>query len=157
MASTSEKLELKVVGTRPIRPDGVDKVTGRANFGADMKMAGMLHGRVKRSPHPHARILKIDTTKALALPGVRAVVTAADFPEITSEEAFVGEGPMNFRDLSRNIMARDKVLYEGHAVAAVAAMTQEIASHALELIEVTYEVLPFVIDFDEAMAPDAPI
>jgi len=71
MASTSEKLELRVVGTRPIRPDGVDKVTGRANFGADMKMAGMLHGRVKRSPHPHARILKIDASKALALPGVR--------------------------------------------------------------------------------------
>jgi CO/xanthine dehydrogenase Mo-binding subunit len=92
MASISEKLELKVVGTRPIRPDGVDKVTGRANFGADMKMPGMLYGRIKRSPHPHARILKIDVEKALALPGVRTVVTSADFPEIRSEEAFVGEG-----------------------------------------------------------------
>ena len=71
MASTSEKLELKIVGTRPIRPDGVDKVTGRANFGADMKMAGMLHGRIKRSPHPHARVLRIDTVKALALPVLR--------------------------------------------------------------------------------------
>jgi CO/xanthine dehydrogenase Mo-binding subunit len=157
MASTSEKLELKVVGTRPIRPDGVDKVTGRANFGADMKMAGMLHGRVKRSPHPHARILKIDTSKALALPGVRAVVTAADFPEIKSEEAFVGEGPMNFRDLSRNVMARDKALYEGHAVAAVAATSPIIAAEAVELIEVEYEVLPYVIDVEDAMVEGAPV
>jgi CO/xanthine dehydrogenase Mo-binding subunit len=157
MASTSEKLELKVVGTRPIRPDGVDKVTGRANFGADMKMAGMLHGRVKRSPHPHARILKIDVSKASALPGVRGVVTAADFPEIKSEEAFVGEGPMNFRDLSRNVMARDKVLYEGHAVAAVAATSPMIAAEAVDLIEVEYEVLPYVIDVEDAMVEGAPV
>src|SRR5271163_3889780 len=157
MASTSEKLELKIVGTRPIRPDGVDKVVGRANFGADMKMPGMLHGRIKRSPHPHARILKIDTSKALALPGVRAGVTSADFPEISSEEAFVGEGPMNFRDLSRNVMARDKVLYEGHAVAAVAATSSIIAAEALDLIEIEYEVLPFVIDVEDAMMPDAPV
>jgi CO/xanthine dehydrogenase Mo-binding subunit len=157
MASTAEKLELKIVGTRPIRPDGVDKVTGRANFGADMKMAGMLHGRIKRSPHPHARILKIDASKALALPGVRAVVTAADFPEIKSEEAFVGEGPMNFRDLSRNVIARDKALYEGHAVAAVAAVSPLVAAEAVELIEVEYEPLPYVIDVEDAMAPDAPV
>ena len=117
----------------------------------------MLWGKIKRSPHAHARILSIDTSAAEALPGVKAVVTAADFPEITSEEAFVGEGPMNFRDLSRNIMARDKALYEGHAVAAVAAVTQEIANQALDLIDVTYEVLPFVIDVEDAMAPDAPI
>ncbi|HEX3863347.1 MAG TPA: xanthine dehydrogenase family protein molybdopterin-binding subunit [Stellaceae bacterium] len=149
--------QLKVVGTRPIRPDGVDKVTGRANFGADMKMPGMLHGRIKRSPYPHARILGINVEKAKALPGVRAVVTSADFPEIRSEEAFVGEGPMNFRDLSRNVMARDKVLYEGHAVAAVAATNPIIAAEALDLIEVEYEVLPYVIDVEEAMMPDAPI
>src|SRR5436190_1833946 len=107
----------KIVGTRPIRPDGVDKVTGRANFGADMVMPGMLWGKVKRSPHAHARIMSINTEKARALPGVKAVVTWEDFPPIPSEEAFVGEGPMNFRDLSRNCMARDKVLYDGHAVA----------------------------------------
>src|SRR5258705_9278743 len=95
---------LKVVGTRPIRPDGVDKVIGRAVFAADTRVAGMLWGKIKRSPHAHARILSIDTSAAKALPGVKAVLTAADFPEITSEEAFVGEGPMNFRDLSRNIM-----------------------------------------------------
>src|SRR5438874_3312929 len=132
----------KVVGTRPIRPDGVDKVTGRANFGADMVMPGMLWGKVKRSPHAHARIVSINADKALRLPGVKAVVSAADFPEIPSEEAFVGEGPMNFRDLSYNCMARGKVLYEGHAVAAVAAISQAIAEEAAELIEVDYEVLP---------------
>ena len=149
--------DLRVVGTRPVRPDGVDKVTGRAMFGADMVMPGMLWGKVKRSPHAHARIVSIDPSKALALPGVRAVVTAADFPDIPSEEAFVGEGPMNFRDLSRNCMARDKVLYEGHAVAAVAAISQAICDEALELIDVTYEVLPYVIDVEAAMAEDAPI
>src|SRR5216684_1841035 len=147
----------KVVGTRPIRPDGVDKVTGRANFGADMVMPGMLWGKVKRSPHAHARIMSINTEKARALPGVKAVVTWEDFPPIPSEEAFVGEGPMNFRDLSRNCMARDKVLYDGHAVAAVAATSVAIADEAVELIEVEYEVLPHVIDVEAAMASDAPV
>ncbi len=149
--------DLRVVGTRPVRPDGVDKVTGRAMFGADMVMAGMLWGKVKRSPHAHARIVSIDASKALALPGVRAVVTADDFPDIPSEEAFVGEGPMNFRDLSRNCMARGKALYEGHAVAAVAAISQAVADEALELIDVKYEVLPYVIDVEAAMADDAPV
>jgi CO/xanthine dehydrogenase Mo-binding subunit len=152
-----DKATLKIVGTRPIRPDGVDKVIGRASFGADMTMPGMLWGKVKRSPHAHARIVKIDTSKAAALPGVQAVVTSADFPNIPNEEAFVGEGPMNFRDLSRNCMARDKVLYDGHAVAAVAAMSQSIADEALDLIEVEYEVLPHVIDVEAAMADDAPV
>jgi CO/xanthine dehydrogenase Mo-binding subunit len=149
--------DLKVVGTRPIRPDGVDKVTGRAVFAADTRASGMLWGKIKRSPHAHARIISIDTSKAEALPGVKAVVTAADFPDIPSEEAFVGEGPMNFRDLSLNVMARTKALYEGHAVAAVAASTQAIADAALELIDVQYEVLPFVIDVEDAMKDDAPI
>src|ERR1700720_1887479 len=152
-----DKASLRVVGTRPIRPDGVDKVIGRAAFGADMTMPGMLWGRVKRSPHAHARIKSINTSKASALPGVKAVVTAADFPEIASEEAFVGEGPMNFRDLSYNCMARGKVLYDGHAVAAVAATSPAIAEEALDLIEVKYEVLPHVIDVEEAMKPDAPV
>jgi CO/xanthine dehydrogenase Mo-binding subunit len=148
---------LKVVGTRPIRPDGVDKVTGRAVFAADTRASGMLWGKILRSPHAHARIVSIDTSKAEALPGVRAVVTSADFPNIPSEEAFVGEGPMNFRDLSCNVIARDKALYEGHAVAAVAATTQAIADEALALIDVKYDVLPFVIDVEEAMADNAPI
>ena len=122
-----------------------------------MVMPGMLWGKVKRSPHAHARIVSIDASKALKLPGVKAVVTADDFPDIPSEEAFVGEGPMNFRDLSRNCLARGKALYEGHAVAAVAAISQAVADEALELIEVKYEVLPHVIDVEAAMAPDAPI
>ncbi|HEX3994701.1 MAG TPA: xanthine dehydrogenase family protein molybdopterin-binding subunit [Acetobacteraceae bacterium] len=148
---------LKVVGTRPIRPDGVDKVTGRAIFAADTRASGMLWGKILRSPHAHAKIVSIDTTKAEKLPGVQAVVTAKDFPEIANEEAFVGEGPMNFRDLSCNVMARTKALYEGHAVAAVAATTQAIADEALALIDVKYDVLPFVIDVEDAMADNAPV
>ncbi|HEX6442184.1 MAG TPA: xanthine dehydrogenase family protein molybdopterin-binding subunit [Stellaceae bacterium] len=149
--------KLKVVGTRPIRPDGVEKVMGRANFGADMVMPGMLWGKIKRSPHAHARIVSINAEKALKLPGVKALVTAADFLEIPSEEAFMGEGPMNFRDLSYNCMARGKVLYDGHAVAAVAATSPAIAEEAADLIEVRYEVLPYVIDVEEAMQQDAPV
>jgi CO/xanthine dehydrogenase Mo-binding subunit len=157
MTFIEKKSNLKVVGTRPIRPDGVEKVTGRAAFGADFAMAGMIFGKVKRSPHAHARIVSIKAEKALALKGVLAVVTSADFPNIPSEEAFVGEGPMNFRDLSYNCMARGKVLYDGHAVAAVAATSEAIANAALDLIEVDYEVLPHVIDVEAAMAPDAPL
>jgi CO/xanthine dehydrogenase Mo-binding subunit len=149
--------DLKVVGTRPVRPDGVEKVTGRAQFGADMRMAGMLWGKVLRSPHAHAKIISIDTSKAEKLPGVKGVITSKDFPHIPSEEAFVGEGPMNFRDLARNCMAWDKALYEGHAVAAVAASTPAIADAALALIDVKYEVLPHVIDVEDAMKDDAPI
>src|ERR1700676_3863468 len=152
-----DKASLMVVGTRPIRPDGIDKVIGRAAFGADMTMPGMLWGKVLRSPHAHARIKSIKTDKAAALPGVRAVVTSADFPEIASEEAFVGEGPMNFRDLSYNCMARGKVLYDGHAVAAVAATSPAIAEEAIDLIEVEYQVLPHVIDVEAAMAANAPV
>jgi CO/xanthine dehydrogenase Mo-binding subunit len=152
-----DKEALKVVGTRPIRPDGVDKVIGRATFGADTTMPGMLWGKVKRSPHAHARIVKINVDKALKVPGVRAIVTAADFPDIPNEEAFVGEGPMNFRDLSRNCMARDKALYDGHAVAAVAATSVSAAEEAVDLIEVEYQVLPHVIDVEAAMVDGAPV
>src|SRR6202790_2056060 len=152
-----DKSALRLVGTRPIRPDGVDKVTGRANFGADMTMPGMLWGRVKRSPHAHARILSIKMEKALALPGVKAVVTRADFPDVSPERAHIGAAPHNLRDLSLNCMAKGKVLYEGHAVAAVAATSQAIAELALDLIEVEYEVLPHVMDVEAAMAPDAPL
>src|SRR5260370_25693105 len=125
----------KVVGTRPIRPDGVDKVTGRANFGADMVMPGMLWGKVKRSPHAHARIMSINIDKALKFPGVKAIVTSDDFPPIASEAAFVGEGPMNFPDLCRTCLGPAKVLYDGHAVAAVAATSPSIDDEALGLSE----------------------
>jgi len=152
-----DKAGLKIVGTRPIRPDGVDKVTGRANFGADMVMPGMLWGRIKRSPHAHARILGINVEKALALPGVKAVITRADFPDISRERAQLGASPHNLRDLSRNCMAQGKALYEGHAVAAVAATSPAIAEEALDLIEVDYEVLPHVMDVEAAMADGAPL
>ena len=157
MNFVANKADLKVVGTRPIRPDGIDKVTGKAQFGADLTMAGMLVGKIKRSPHAHARIVSIDTSKALALAGVKAVITSADIPDIPSEEALVGEGPTNFRDMSLNCMARGKVLYEGHALAAVAATSSAIADAAIALIDVTYEVLPHVIDAEAAMADDAPL
>ena len=147
----------KWVGKRPIRPDGVEKVTGRANFGADFALPGMLVGKILRSPHPHARIVSIDARKALALPGVKAVVTSRDMPDIPSEEAFTGEEPTNYRYLSHNVLARGKALYDGHAIAAVAATTGPIADRALALIDVDYEVLPHVIGVEEAMKPDAPL
>jgi CO/xanthine dehydrogenase Mo-binding subunit len=141
------KRKFNVVGTRPDRPDGLDKVTGRARFGADATMPGMLIGRVLRSPHAHARIRSIDARAALKLPGVKAVVTRDDFPEPTAD----------LRDVWRNIMAREKALYDGHAVAAVAAVSASIARQALKLIKVDYQVLPHVTDVDEAMKPGAPV
>ena len=152
-----EAVALRVVGTRPIRPDGADKVLGRANFGADLQLPGMLTGRVKRSPHAHARILKIDATAARALPGVKAVVSAADFPDLDAIATHLGETATTLRDIGRNTMARDKALYVGHPVAAVAATSPEVAEEALALIDVQYEVLPHVIDVEAAMAPDAPV
>jgi CO/xanthine dehydrogenase Mo-binding subunit len=147
----------KWVGTRPVRPDGVPKVTGTAQYGSDMAMPGMLTGRILRSPHAHARIRGIDASKAAALPGVKAIITAQDFPEQKFEYVGPERVAQNFWHMTRNIMAREKVLYEGHAVAAVAAASKSIADAALALIEVDYEVLPHVIDVDEAMKPDAPL
>ncbi len=147
----------RVVGTRPIRPDGVDKVTGRAIYGADARLPNMLEGRIKRSPHPHARILRIDASRALALEGVKAVVTSDDFVDLPAQEVAAGDGSMDFRSLSLNLMARGKVLYEGHPVAAVAATTGQIAEEALDLIDVEYEALPHVIDIEAAMASGAPV
>src|SRR5688500_16887835 len=146
-----------VVGTRTVRPDGVDKVTGRARFAADFNLPGQLVGRVLRSPHPHARIISIDTSKAEALPGVKAVITRDDFADQASELIPAGEMMMNYRDVVRNVMAREKALYEGHAVAAVAATSVAVAKKALKLIDVKYEVLPHVIDVVEAMSPNAPV
>ena len=147
----------KWVGTRPVRPDGVPKVTGAAKFGADYHLPGMLYGKVLRSPHAHARIRSIDTSRAQALPGVKAVMTGTDLPD----HPFAYVGPerlaVNFWHVTRNIMAREKVLYEGHAVAAVAAISASIANRALALIDVDYEPLLHVIDVEEAMAEDAPL
>jgi len=152
----SEK-KLKVIGTSPVRPDGVPKVTGLAQYGADFSLPGMLWGKILRSPHAHARIRSIDTSKAQALTGVKAVITSADFPEQKFEYVGPERIAVNYWHMTRNIMAREKVLYEGHAVAAVAATSKAIAEEALRLIEVDYEVLPHVIDVDQAMQPDAPL
>ena len=149
--------KFKIVGTRPIRHDGIDKVTGRARYGADVNLPGMLHGKVLRSPHAHARILGIDTTRAAALPGVKAIVTGADMPPVKSKTEQAGEGTSNPRHLSDNILAKGKALYTGHAIAAVAATSPHVAEEALKLIDVRYEVLPPVLDVRAAMRPDAPI
>ena len=153
----SEKKEYKVIGTRPIRHDGVDKVTGRAIYGADFQITGLLHGRVLRSPHAHARIVSIDTSRAEALPGVKGVVTAQDLPTAQDKMADLGEGAVNLKYLCDNILASDKALYKGHAIAAVAATNPHIAEEACELIDIEYEVLPPVLEVRQAMEPDAPI
>ncbi len=155
--SDAKSKDLKWVGARTLRPDGVDKVTGRARFGADLYLPNMLVGKVLRSPHPHAWIRGIDVSKALALKGVKAIVTRDDFDDLPSEFVPAGEMMVNYRDMVRNVLAREKVLYEGHAVAAVAAVSESAARRALKLIEVDYEPLPHVLDVVEAMEPDAPL
>jgi xanthine dehydrogenase molybdenum-binding subunit len=157
MATAKQQPNWKVLGTRPIRHDGTDKVTGRAKYGADVQMAGLLHGRFLRSPHSHANIKAIDISKAAAYPGVKAVITADHLPSDP-------EGPVTFGDqylLTRHtymyekLLARDKVLYKGHPIAAVAALNPHIAEEALALIQVEYEPLPSILDGREAMKEDA--
>lgn len=134
----------KWIDKRTIRPDGVDKVTGRAAFGADSKQPDMLWGKILRSPHAHAYIKSINTTKAASLPGVKAVISSQDMVEFPWDQP----APLGIQDLryiSRNVMAREKVLYGGHAVAAVAATSAKSAADAIKLIEVEYEVLAWVI------------
>ncbi|HLZ70221.1 MAG TPA: xanthine dehydrogenase family protein molybdopterin-binding subunit [Dehalococcoidia bacterium] len=145
----------RVLGTRPIRHDGLDKVTGRARYGADIHLPGMLHGKVLRSPYAHARIKQIDASKALALPGVRAVISGVDFPILHDRQIDFGETLGNVRVVAENAMAKGKALYKGHAVAAVAATSPSIAEEALKLIEVEYEPLPVVLTWREAMAEGA--
>ena len=150
--------EFDVVGTRPIRHDGPDKVMGRARYAADIHPTGLLHGKLLRSPHPHAVIKSIDTSRAMALQGVKAVATAADLAQVSAEMVDQEEGAIvNYGFYSRNVMAREKALYRGHAVAAVAATSPSIAEEALSLIDVKYEVLPPALDAYEAMKDDAPI
>ena len=150
--------EFNVVGTRPIRHDGNDKVTGRARYSADITLPRLLHGKILRSPHAHARIKSIDASRALALTGVEAVVTAADFSQPRGRIADLGEGAMaNPKWISNNCLASEKALYKGHAVAAIAATSLHLAEHAISLIDVDYEVLPGVTDVLEAMKDDAPI
>ncbi len=150
--------QYNVIGTRPIRHDGTDKVTGRAVYGGDVRLPGLLHGQVLRSPHAHARIRSIDTSKAAQVAGVRAVVTGADLPAPASADEMIdlGEGPARIKHMRDNVLATDKALYRGHAVAGVAATTLHAAEEALALIEVDYEVLPAAVGVLDAMGEDAP-
>jgi CO/xanthine dehydrogenase Mo-binding subunit len=148
--TTYHSKTFKSVGTRPLRPDGVDKVTGRARYGADFNMPGQLVARVLRSPHAHARIKSINTIKAEAVKGVKAIITADDLPDLTNGDAAL-------HAILDNCMAREKAMYDGHAVAAVAAIDEKAAKAALKLIVVDYEILPHVVDVDAAIKPDAPV
>ena len=144
----AERTSFSYVGTRPDRPDGIDKVTGRARFGADMSAPGMLHAVIIRSPHAHARIKKIDTSRAEAAAGVKAVVTRADFAKDLTGDAW---------NVLENVMAGDTALYDGHAVCALAATSSLEARDAAKLVEIEYEIIPHVTDVDAAMAEGAPV
>ena len=155
--STNGKNGYRVIGTRPIRHDGVDKVTGRAIYGADLKLPGLAHGAVLRSPHAHANIKRIDTSKAARLPGVYTVITGKDMPRADSREVDLGEGATNLRWASNNVLAGEKVVYRGQPVAAVAAVDQNTALEACNLIQVEYQVLPPVKDVRHALSKGATI
>ena len=147
----------KVLGTRPIRHDGADKVTGKAKYANDIQLSGMVSGKVLRSPHAHAHIRSIDTSEAEKMPGVLAVVCGADFPDVPDKIAHLGEGSVVLSHLSNNVMAKEKVLYKGHAVAAVAASSPRVAEEALKRIRVNYEPLPAVTWVLDAMKETAPL
>ena len=153
----SEAREFKHIGQRTIRPDGYDKVTGRANYGADLSLPGMIWGKILRSPHAHANVLSVDISKAEAHPDVLAVATFKDFTSLSPEGIASGEGAVEVLDLARNVLADNKVLYHGHAIAAIAAKTARAAKDALSLIEVKYELLEPVMDVEDAMKDTAPV
>ena len=155
--TTVDRPAYSVIGTRPVRPDGVEKVTGKAQYGADIHLPGLIHAKVLRSPHAHARILSIDTTGVEKYPGVLAVLTHKDLPTAADKMEELGESAVNLLEVSENILASQKVLYRGHAVAAVAAASPHVAELALAQIKVEYEVLPPVLDVRDAMRDDAPI
>src|SRR5690242_14615224 len=153
---TNDNPDNKWIGKRTPRPDGADKVTGRAAYAADTTMPGMIWGKVLRSPHPHAKIKSINTAKAEKHPGVMAVVTTKDIVDFPLEKGRLMLGIQDMRWMCRNVMARERALFHGHPVAAVAAINERVAAEACKLIEVDYEVLPFVIDVDDARKPGAP-
>src|SRR5438876_8392337 len=138
--------DVKGIGLSILRPDGPDKVTGQVQYVADLNPRGLLHAKLLRSPHAHARILRIDVSRARALPGVRAVLTAADIPELKKK------APTR----AHAVLAIDRVVFAGQPVAAVAADEPAIAEEALDLIEVQYAVLPAAVDPLESMKPGAP-
>jgi CO/xanthine dehydrogenase Mo-binding subunit len=143
--------ELNYIGKSFRRKDGPDKVSGRAIYSQDVKLPGTLIGRILRSPHPHARIVRLDTSKAAALPGVKAVMTVDDTKGI--KHGFV-ETPRYPPD--QEVLARGRVVHVGEEIAAVAAIDHMTAQQALDLIDIEYETLPAVFDPAEAMKPEAP-
>ncbi len=143
----NQKHDFKTIGTRPLRQDARDKVTGQARFGDDVTLPNTLYGAVLRSPHAHAEIVSIDTSKAQAVAGVKAIVTAQDFPRLR---------PGGPGDIANDNLAVDRVLYHGHGIAAVAAVSLSVAEAALKLISVRYKVLPHVLTIDDAIKPGAP-
>ncbi len=151
------EVEYRVVGKRPVRPDGVDKVTGNAQYGADIDLNGLIHGKVLRSPHAHARIKSIDTSRAESYPGVKAVVTARDLPFASLSRDDLGGDYLRLKFASDHVLASDKVLFKGHPVAAVAAANPHVAQEAIELISVEYEELTPVLDVKEAMEEGSPL
>lgn len=159
MTSTADRpaKEFKVVGTRPIRHDGIDKVLGRAQYGADLKLPGLIHGAVLRSPYAHARIKRIDASRAAQVTGVFSVITGEDMPIAASKVVDLGEEITDLKWASERVMAQDKVIYRGHPVAAVAAVDLNTALEALKVIDVEYEPLPAVISLGDAMAPAATV
>ncbi len=157
MVIDNSNVKYSSIGKRPIRHDGYDKVTGKAQFGADIHPSNLLYAKVLRSPHAHAKILSINTEKALKHPGVKAIITSKDFPNHSKNPEVLGSGPpINIYNLGTNILARNKVLYKGHAIAAVAANNVHTAEEALSLIEIDYEVLPSVTNAEDAMQKNAP-
>ena len=144
-----------VIGTRPIRHDGLEKVTGKAVYSADVQLPNMSYGAILRSPYAHARIVSIDTSEAEKLSGVFGVITGKDFQTGIDKDIEIGEGIANFKWDSMNIMARDKVVYVGHAVAAVAAKDRNTGLEALKRIKVVYEELDPVLSVDEAVKKDS--
>ena len=146
-----------VIGTRPIRHDGLEKVTGKAVYSADVQLPNMSYGAILRSPYAHARIVSIDTSEAEKLSGVFGVITGKDFQTGIDKDIEIGEGIANFKWDSMNIMARDKVVYVGHAVAAVAAKDRNTGLEALKRIKVVYEELDPVLSVDEAVKKDSTV
>ena len=153
-----EQTSHREIGKSPVSPEGADKVTGKALYGADIRLPGLVFGQVLRSPHPHARIRSVDTRRAESHPGVLAIATSRDFgPPPGGEDESAKDSTPSLKYLKDNILASDKVFYKGHPVAAVAAASPHSAKEALKLIDVDYEPLPAVTDVEAAMKPDAAV
>ena len=141
--------QFKVIGTRPLRPDGIEKVTGKAIYGADLSAPNMLYGLMLRINDPHALIESIDISIAEKLPGVKSIITFKDFIKLNPNN--------KYNETLENCIANEKVLYDGHAVAAVAAVDLNTAKKAIKSINVKFKKLPFVINIEDAMKKEAPL